>query len=256
MLSEYFVFKTKTDDFNQRLDKILKELKNNNNKVIIYGFGAGFRELYSKFGLSQLNICAIADINNIKRGTFENIPTIHPEEIKQFDFDSILITNESYESILHYLRNDLAIEDKKIVTVFKENVTDENKNYKYLVKYNFEKNLTKLKNKLKSKKIVVYGAGALFELMYKYFNLQELNIIAVADIKYDLHDENEKFLNIKAISPLEIADLKPEYVLVATKNYINIVNDLCYYLLKNTGIKVGLFIKKPFIDTLKDIWKS
>ena len=138
---------------------------------------------------------------------------------------------------------------------FKEEIPEEMASYKYLCEYNFEKHLKFLNKKLKNKKIIIYGAGIFFETIYKYFDLTGLNIIGIADKKFEDHEENQTFLGYKVYSPSEIQEVSPDYLLVATKFYINLIEFLYYNVLINTKIKIKPLVKKPFMTLLKEIWE-
>ena len=251
MLSEYFKVKTKRSEFIDRLNIILDDSKD--KKVLIYGAGEGFLELNKIYKFSEkLNIVAIADMDSTKK--IEGFKIISPYEICNFEFDKILISNESPKEIVNFLELELEINEEKIEKIFETTIPDERTNFLYLKKYNFEKQFEKLKNKLKNKTIVIYGAGVFFQLINEYYDLSKLNILAISDKKYIDHEENEQFLGYKVIAPNEIKNLQPDYVLVATKNFINIIEDLYYNELNRTKIKITPLVKKPFSMLLKEIW--
>lgn len=257
MLSNYFKRKTKTKKFDDDLLWSMGEIKG--KRVILYGAGEGFVELNKRYFFNEiLNVVAIADkkFETNPQKTFEDIRTITPEQIKNEDFDVLLITNEAPKPILNYIFNVLCLENKDIRTVFNEEIRDEQVNLNYLYEFNFDKTLPNLVKKLKNKFVVIYGAGVFLELIKKYFNISELNIIGISDRKFEKHVENEEFLGYKVYSPDEIRDLKPDYVLVATKNYINIIESLYYETLKGTKIKIKPLMQKPFITLVKEIWCS
>ena len=262
MLSKYFYEKTKSKKFDDDLLWSMGEIKD--KKVIIYGAGEGFVELNKKYMFKDtLNIVAIADkkfecdcnkdsCNCNKQ--FKDIRAIAPEQILNEDYDVILISNENPNPILNYLINTLNIENKDIRTMFNEEISDEQANYNYLYKYNFDKTLPKLIKKLNGKTVMLYGAGVFLELIKKYFDISGLNIIGIADKRFENHSENEEFLGYKAYAPNEISNVNPDYVLVATKFYINIIESLYYNTLKGTKIKIKPLMKKPFFTLVKEIW--
>lgn len=127
-------------------------------------------------------------------------------------------------------------------------------NLEYLKKINFQKHLDKITKILKNKKIVIYGTGILFEDILKNYDLSRLDIIAVSDRKFISHKEDETFYNYKVCSPNEIKDLKPDYVLVSTLYFVNIIRSLDETVLNNTKIKIKPLINKPFLEVVKEIW--
>ena len=70
---------------------------------------------------------------------------------------------------------------------------------KYLKNIKFEKNLRDLKKKLKDKKIIIYGTGLLFQYINENFDLSELNILGVSDIKFSVEQDGEKYLGYNVI---------------------------------------------------------
>ena len=255
MLSYYFRKKTKTKKFDDDLLWSMGEIKG--KRVILYGAGEEFVELNKHYAFKDvINIIAIADkkFKTQHIETFESIRAITPEQIKNEDYDVILITNEETKPILSYIFNVLCIENKDVRTIFNEEIVDEQINLNYLYEFNFEKTLPKLVKKLQGKKVMLYGAGVFLELIKKYFDLSGLNVIGIADKKFRQKSDNETFLGYKKYAPEEIKNLNPDYVVVATKNYINIIEDLYYDTLKGSKIKIKPLLHKGFWTLVKEIF--
>lgn len=66
-----------------------------------------------------------------------------------------------------------------------------------------QKRIDKIAKKYSGKRIVLYGAGAFLEDIYKELDFSKLNISAVSDIKF-LPDNEQNFFGIKCISPSDI----------------------------------------------------
>lgn len=250
MLSKYFEIKINNKKFEDDLKWSLGELKD--KKVLLYGAGESFLHLNKKYHFNELNVVAIADRKFEEETVFEGFKAISPEEISKQDYDVILITNEKAYPIITYFKHELNICDKEIKTVFNKEFSDEDETVNYAEKFNFKKNLEKLTKKLKGKSIIVYGAGSFFETINYYYDLSGLNIISLSDKKFSSHEEEERFLGYKVCSPSEIEELKPDYVLVATKFYIDVVDELFFNVLKNTKIKILPLVKKSFFTLLKE----
>ncbi len=236
--------------FADYVENILNDLKG--KKVLIYGAGEAFCEILKKFDIKELDVVAISDLKFKEKGEFEGFKAIPPNEITDLDFDVILMT-------LVYSKKAIEALDKmgvfqEITEIFEEIIPQESEFINYLEKISFEKYLKKIEKKLKNKKIVIYGTGVFFQVINAYYDLSKLNIIAVSDKKYDAHEENETFLDYKVISPLEIKKYEPDYVLIATRFFINILEDLEENILKNSKIKIRPLIKKPFIELWREIW--
>ncbi len=119
---------------------------------------------------------------------------------------------------------------------------------------NFDKQYQKLSKKLKNKKIIIYGAGQLFQTINEKYDLSKFNIIAISDAKFTNDDINDKFLNYKKIPMYQIEQLNPDYVFVATLNYLNVVKSLEDILPKK--IKIFPLVQKPLFKLLKEIWSE
>ena len=254
MLSKYFEIKSSSEKFKNELNEILNSLKGQN--VLIYGAGSGFINLDSIYHFEEnLDIVAIADRKfkeeSIRDSGLRQIPS---RQIKQEKFDKILVTNEQPNSVMHYLLNALEIPENKIIRVFNEEIKEEALNVNYLYKNKFDKTLPKLIKKLKNKKVVLYGAGIYLKAIFKYFDLSGLDIVGIADKKFFGHDEGETFEGYKVLAPEEIKEVNPDYVIVATKYYISLVEGLHKGLLKGTGIKVKPLVIKSLKTLLSEIW--
>lgn len=135
-----------------------------------------------------------------------------------------------------------------------EEIYMENENHEYLEGFNFGKHIKYLTKKLKDKSIILYGAGSYLEVIKKYYDLSGLNIIGIADKRFEKEGNSEsEFLGYKTIKPCDIKEIHPDYVLVATKFFVNITEDLMMNLLKDTDIKVRPLVKKSFFVLLKEI---
>lgn len=255
MLSKYFEKKTETADFENLVNDILAELAM--KKVLLYGAGEGFVALNQKYDfLSKLNVVAIADkkFEDKKETGFCSIKAIAPNEILDIDFDMILVTNENSLPIVNFLNSELSISSQKIRTLFVEKIADERVNLNYLYTQNFDKTLPKLKRKLKNKKVMFYGAGVFLELIKEYFDISDLNVIGVADKKYEICKNEEDFLGYKTYAPSEIEGAAPDYVIVSAKMYIGIMEELYYDILEKTKIKIKPLVKKSLKTLVKEIW--
>ena len=124
----------------------------------------------------------------------------------------------------------------------------------HLENISFEKSLKKLKKKLKNKTSIVYGAGSFFKYINENYDLSELNIVGISDMKFDEKDEKQEFLGYKKIPKNKIVSYKPDYVLIATLKYISIIEDFEINILNKTNIKVLPLAKLPLIELIKEIW--
>lgn len=123
----------------------------------------------------------------------------------------------------------------------------------FLTKNNFDKQLKKHIECFTNKKIIIYGAGKLFETIADNYNLSKLNIIGISDKKFKSISEKETFKGFKIISPKEILSNKPEIILIATLNYLSIIDTFKNITYRNTGIKFLPLVKKTFFELLNEI---
>lgn len=124
----------------------------------------------------------------------------------------------------------------------------------HLKSVKFEKQLKKLNRKMKNKTIVIYGTGLLFQEILRNYDLSNLNIIGVSDRKYSLSDENKKELGFNIIPLERIYDYHPDYILISTLKFLNIIDEFRNTLFKNSGIKILPLVDKPFFELLKEIF--
>lgn len=255
MLSDYYKRKTVTKKFEDDLNWSLGEIKG--KRVIIYGgAGEGFLKLLDKYPFNELNIVALADMQFKQIGTFQGFKAIRPIDLIKFknEYDVILVANENNNGILHYLIDDLCLNDKDIRTIFNEDILEERISVPYLDGFKFEVHLKKLIKKLEGKKVLIYGAGVFFQAIHEFYDLSGLNIIGISDRKFSDENASKEFLGYKTFSPEKIVDAKPDYVLVATKNYVNIIAGLEYNVINNAKIKIKPLVHKPLKVLLKEIW--
>lgn len=123
-------------------------------------------------------------------------------------------------------------------------VRKDNKNlHFYLKEINFNKNLKQLKTELANKKILIYGAGLLFETAFKHYDFDGLNIIGISDKKYENEDSPNEFLGLKTFSPEQINNLEVDCILISMQEYQNLIKT---FMIKYPKIQIlPLFKSKP-----------
>lgn len=126
---------------------------------------------------------------------------------------------------------------------------------KYLQDTGFEKQLKKLNKKLKYKSIIIYGAGLLFKKIKEKYDLSKLNIIGVSDVKFTTTDEENSYLGYKIIPREKIEEYKPDYVLVGTIEYIDLIEFLENQIIKDKTIKIRPLVNQPILMMIKNIFK-
>ncbi len=124
----------------------------------------------------------------------------------------------------------------------------------HLDRINFEKYLSKLNKKLKNKTVVIYGAGAFFKYIKENYDLSNLNIVGISDMKFTNEEENTTFLGYKVILKEKLKEQNPDVVLVATLKYVSIIEDFEINYFDKTKTKVYPLAKIPLWDLIKEIW--
>lgn len=105
----------------RQLNRLARKCKN--KRVVIYGAGEYFKILKDNFDLSKLNIVGIADkkFETNKPANFTEYTPLAPEELKDYDYDIILVALYDDVSLIDYLEYQLLIgtknEDKKILSI-------------------------------------------------------------------------------------------------------------------------------------------
>lgn len=118
---------------------------------------------------------------------------------------------------------------------------------------NAQKQLNKLAKKYKNKRIVIYGAGIYFQIIKKNFDLSGLNIVGIADKKFE-QNKTSNNTPYTALLPQELNDIDFDVILVAVYNSPEIEGFLKYNLLingKNHNKKIFPIIKPTFLYILK-----
>lgn len=124
----------------------------------------------------------------------------------------------------------------------------------YLEKTNFNRQLELLNKKLKNKKVVLYGAGSLFQYIKENYNLSKLNIIGISDKKFSKINANKIFFEYQIIPFEELANCNADYILVATQDYIEIIEDFACNLFYKKKIKIKPLVKMSLLSLIKKIW--
>ena len=88
-----------------------------------------------------------------------------------------------------------------------------------LVNNNFQNQLKKLEKKYKNKRILIYGTGIFFKAVQNNYDLSNLNIIGISDIKFKNKEiEFDEEYGYKKISPENIYKFNPDIILIGTIN--------------------------------------
>jgi len=84
---------------------------------------------------------------------------------------------------------------------------------KILTKKNLQKRINQLAKKYKDKTVILYGAGTFFDVINKYFDLSGLNILGIADMRFN---EETEYAGYKAFFYNEIYKKNCDVVLITS----------------------------------------
>ena len=104
---------------------------------------------------------------------------------------------------------------------------------KYFKEVKAQRQINRLARKFKGKKIVIYGAGEYFKILYDNYDLSKLNIIGIADKKFEVSKDNN-FTRYKALEPIELKEFEFDVILVALYDDTFMLDRLKYDMLINT----------------------
>ena len=120
----------------------------------------------------------------------------------------------------------------------------------YLKKYNAQEKINKLAKKYKNKRVVIYGAGQFAKTAFENYDLSKLNIVAIADKKFEQEGEHH-FFNINCVKPYDLKKLDYDVILIANfdyKMFSNILDESILYGSKNAAVEIRPLINLEFKD--------
>ena len=123
----------------------------------------------------------------------------------------------------------------------------------YLKAVNAQRKINKLARKYKNKKIVIYGAGEYFQILKNNFDLSNLNIVGIADKKFETSKDSNPTQYL-ALAPEELKEFDLDVILVALYDDTSLCDYLEYQLLINTeneGKPVRSIVEPTILYTIK-----
>lgn len=184
--------------------------------------------------------------NNEITKFFENSP---------YNFLSLDITNDkdalsktaSFLNNEHMLTLEIPHLHKGNYEVYKTDGSSINAIYdnieKYLIDSNFQERIDELAKKYENNKIIVYAAGIAFDVIREKFDLSKLNIIGIADIRFNTDEKPEGYEEYKTYNSYTFLKEKPDIVLIGNFNGKNVENFFKKVLIP----KFGDFKYEPMI---------
>lgn len=120
----------------------------------------------------------------------------------------------------------------------------------YFEKYNAQAKIAKVAKRYKNRKIALYGAGQYATILFENYDLSKLNIVAVADKKFE-DVEKRNFFGLNCIAPDEIRDFDCNLILISNFDYnffLNYLDNELLYRSKNAGVEIRPLIRLGFRD--------
>ena len=121
----------------------------------------------------------------------------------------------------------------------------------FFEKYDAQAKIDKLARRYKNRKIVLYGAGQYATILFANYDLSKLNIVAVADLKYENSQIERKFFGLDCIAPNEIKDCDCDLILISNFDYnlfLSYLDNDILYGTKKAGIEIRPLIRLGFKD--------
>ena len=104
---------------------------------------------------------------------------------------------------------------------------------KYLKLNYAQKQLDNFAKKYKNKKIVIYGAGNYFQLIEENYDLSQINIVGITDIKF-ASDKNLNTTKYLPLAPNELKDYDYDIIAMALINDLDIMSIVDEKILKGS----------------------
>lgn len=123
----------------------------------------------------------------------------------------------------------------------------------YLKKYDAQKKFDKLAKKYKNKRVVIYGAGQFAKIAFENFDLSKLNIVGIADKKFEQEGEHS-FFNLNCVKPNDLREMDYDVILIANfdyKMFSSILDENILYETKNDAVEIRPLINLEFMDLFK-----
>lgn len=102
--------------------------------------------------------------------------------------------------------------------------------------FNIQADIDELAKKYKGKKVLLYGAGIFARTIFKNYDLSELDVMGISDIKFK-GESKEQFLSYQAYSPKEIKNLEFDVIIIMTFDAIGMKENYLEKELQLIGYK-------------------
>ena len=108
----------------------------------------------------------------------------------------------------------------------------------YIEEINFKSQYKNLVKKLKNKKVLIYGAGSFFQYICKNYDLSQLNIVGISDLKFSEEQEGSDFFGYKIVPFSKIKMHNIDVILLAMQCYTKVCMDFEINEFNETNFKI------------------
>jgi len=124
----------------------------------------------------------------------------------------------------------------------------------YLEKKKAQKAIDKIAKKYQDKKVVLYGAGFFASDLLRDYDFSKLNVVAVADMKFQ-DDQEGDYFGYKKVGPYDLLEMDFDLLLITTWDDEPVKDFLADDLLEGEDVnfKVQTLIKMSLLDYIKQI---
>lgn len=113
-----------------------------------------------------------------------------------------------------------------------------------------QKKILKIKEKLKKKKVIIYGTGKFFQYLLEKNIFENWDILGICDRKYSIEEEGNIDFSFKIIPFQKLSSYKPDYILISAVEHKNILKNIKALNLKT---KVLFFKKESIFENTKEL---
>ena len=129
----------------------------------------------------------------------------------------------------------------------------------YLKIYNAQEKINKLAKRYKNKKVALYGAGQFAQCIFQNCDLSKLNIIAIADKRFENINQKHNFFGLNCIKPNDLKTMDFDVIFITNfdvERFIEILDESVLYGTKNANVEIrpliNLNFKDIFLNNIKE----
>ena len=121
---------------------------------------------------------------------------------------------------------------------------------KFLDKYNAQEKINSLVKRFENKRFIIFGAGDLTRCIFKKYDLSALNIVAIADKRFEQGRLHE-FYGLKCIKPNDIPNEEADVILISEHEFVKYYDILTNRILGDAEFEIAPLVKTSLRDYIK-----